>query len=71
LSGFVREKFSLNAMVAVLFKEFVEGLLSKVRSIFDTIIYILIFCAILVLIVALDRLVFTDQRLLSISQQAR
>ena len=54
-------------MVAVLFKEFVEGLLSKVRSIIDTIIYILIFCAILVLIVALERPVLTYQRLLSIS----
>jgi hypothetical protein len=49
----------------------VKGLLRKVRSIFDTTIRILVFCAVLVLIVALDRFAFTDQRLLNISRQAR
>jgi len=49
----------------------VEGLLNKVRSIFETTIQILIFCAFLVLIVVLDRRAFTNQRLLGISWQAR
>jgi len=56
-------------LVAVLLRGYVEGLLRKVRSIFDTTISILVFCAVLVLIVALDRPAFTDQRLLS--RQAR
>jgi hypothetical protein len=58
-------------LVAVLLRGYVEGLPRKVRSIFDTTIQILVFCAVLVLIVALDRPAFTDQRLLSISWQAQ
>jgi hypothetical protein len=58
-------------MVAVLFRGYVEGLLSKVRSIFDITIQILVFCAFPVPIVALDRPTFSDQRLLGISRQAR
>jgi hypothetical protein len=58
-------------MVAVLFRGYVEGLLSKVSGIYDITIQILVFCAIPVPIVALDRPAFTDQRLLGISRQSR
>jgi len=58
-------------LVAVLFRGYVERILSKVCSIFDTTIQILVFCAVLVLIFALDRPVFINRRLLGISRQAR
>lgn len=58
-------------LLAVLIRGYVKGFLRKVRSIFDTTLQILVFCAVLVLIVAFDRPVFTDQRLLGISRQAR
>jgi len=58
-------------LVAVLLSGYVERMLSKVRSIFDTTIQIQVFFAVLVLIFALYRRAFINRLMLGISQQAR
>lgn len=58
------------ALVSVLLRGYMDGLLGKMRNIFATTMMILAFSVVLVLIVDLDRPAFTDRRLLDTSQQA-